>query len=75
MDDAIRQVAAYRDRLSAANARIERLESELIRLQRESESIEKKISVAQERAAWYRSKLLKFVTTKWIQQEKRKDGI
>ncbi len=26
------------------------------------------------RAAWYRAKLLAFVTSKWIAQEKRKDG-
>ena len=25
-------------------------------------------------AAWYRAKLLGFVTTKWIKQEKAKDG-
>lgn len=27
------------------------------------------------RAAWYRAKLLQFVTVKWIKQEKAKDGI
>ena len=27
------------------------------------------------RAAWYRAKLLGFVTTKWIKQEKAKDGV
>lgn len=27
------------------------------------------------RAAWYRAKLLQFVTTKWINEERKKDGI
>ena len=27
------------------------------------------------RAAWYRAKLLQFVTVKWIKQEKAKDGV
>lgn len=29
---------------------------------------------AQKDAAWYRAKLLGFVTTRWIKQEKAKDG-
>ena len=67
--------------------RIERLESQLgealeeltatralVRdLRRESDSLEKRLDVAQEKAAWYRAKLLAFVTTKWIKQEKAKD--
>ena len=48
--------------------------AELQRLRRESESIEKRFNIAQDKAAWYRSKLLGFVTTKWIKQEKAKDG-
>lgn len=88
MDEAIRQLAVYRDKYLAANKRIERLESQLgealeeltatravVRdLRRESDSLEKRLDVAQEKAAWYRSKLLAFVTTKWIKQEKTKDG-
>jgi peptidoglycan hydrolase CwlO-like protein len=68
--------------------RIERLEAQLgealgeltatralVRdLRRESESLEKRLDVAQEKAAWYRSKLLGFVSREWIKQEKAKDG-
>lgn len=45
------------------------------------DQLEKKLAKTQakldkqtQRASWYRSKLLKFVTTKWIKQEKWKDG-
>ena len=48
-------------------ARIEQLEKQLAKLQR-------KLDRQTNRAAWYRSKLLKFVTTKWIAEEKKKDG-
>jgi hypothetical protein len=68
--------------------RIERLEAQLgealeeltatralVRdLRRESESLGKRLDVAQEKAAWYRSKLLGFVSREWIKQEKAKDG-
>ena len=88
MDEAIRQLSIYRDKYLAGNKRIERLEAqlgealeeltatraELQRYRRESESLEKRLDVAQEKAAWYRAKLLGFVTTKWIKQEKAKDG-
>ncbi len=30
---------------------------------------------AQKDAAWYRAKLLGFVTTKWIKQERESDGV
>lgn len=46
------------------------------------DQLEKKLAKTQakldkqtQRADWYRSKLLKFVTTKWIKQEKAKDGM
>lgn len=88
MDEAVRLATAYRDKLLSANTRVERLESQLgealaeltamrslIRdLHRESNSLEKRLNIAQKNASWYRSKLLKFVTTKWIKQEKAKDG-
>ena len=48
--------------------------AELQRLRRESESLEKRLDVAQEKAAWYRAKLLGFVSREWIKQEKAKDG-
>jgi len=48
--------------------RIEQLEKQLAKLQR-------KLDRQTNRAAWYRVKLLKFVTTKWIAEEKKKDGI
>ena len=89
MDEAIRQLSIYRDKYLAGNKRIERLESQLgeayeeltatravVRdLRRECDSLEKRLDVAQEKAAWYRAKLLQFVTVKWIKQEKAKDGI
>ena len=88
MDEAIRQLSIYRDKYLAGNKRIERLEAqlgealeeltatraELQRHRRESESLEKRLDIAQENAAWYRAKLLQFVTVKWIKQEKAKDG-
>ena len=49
--------------------------AELQRHRRESESLEKRLDVAQEKAAWYRAKLLAFVTTRWIREAKKKDGI
>lgn len=69
--------------------RIERLEAQLgealeeltatravVRdLRRESDLLEKRLGVAQEKAAWYRAKLLAFVTTRWIREAKNKDGI
>ena len=48
--------------------------AELQRYRRESDSLEKRLDIAQEKAAWYRAKLLQFVTVKWIKQEKPKDG-
>ena len=30
---------------------------------------------AQRDAAWYRARLLKFVTTKWVKQERERDGV
>lgn len=88
MDEAVRLATAYRDKLLSANTRVERLESQLgealaeltamrslIRdLHRESNSLEKRLNIAQKSADWYRAKLLKFVTTKWIREEKAKDG-
>lgn len=88
MDEAIRQLSIYRDKYLAGNKRIERLESqlgealeeltatraELQRYRRESDSLEKRLDVAQEKAAWYRGKLLAFVTTRWIREAKKKDG-
>lgn len=88
MDEAVRQLTIYRDKYLAGNKRIERLEAQLgeayeeltatravIRdIRRESESLKKRLDVAQEEAAWYRQKLLQFVTTKWIKQEKAKYG-
>ena len=88
MDDALRQLSIYRDKYLAGNKRIERLEAQLgealeeltatrsvLRdLRRESDRLTKRLSVAHERASWYRAKLLGFVTTKWIKQEKAKDG-
>ena len=89
MDEAQRQLAIYRDKYLATKQRIERLEAQLgdaleeltatrsvLRdLRRESDRLTKRLSVAHEKAAWYRAKLLGFVTTKWIKQEKAKDGI
>lgn len=89
MDETQRQLAIYRDKYLASNQRIERLEAQLgealeeltatrsvLRdLRRESDRQIKRLSVAHEKASWYRAKLLGFVTTKWIAQEKRKDGI
>lgn len=89
MDEAIRQLSIYRDKYLAGNKRIERLEAqlgealeeltstraELQRYRRESESLEKRLDIAQGQAAWYRAKLLAFVTTKWIREAKAKDGM
>ena len=89
MDEAIRQLSIYRDKYLAGNKRIERLEAQLgealeeltatravVRdLRRESDSLEKRLDVAQEKAAWYRAKLLAFVTTRWIREAKKKDGV
>lgn len=88
MNEAIRQLSIYRDKYLANNKRIERLEAqlgealeeltatraELQRYRRESGLLENRLDVALGQAAWYRSKLLGFVTTKWIKQEKAKDG-
>ena len=49
--------------------------AELQRYRRESDSLEKRLDVAQEKAAWYRAKLLAFVTTRWIREAKAKDGV
>ena len=46
---------------------IEKLENQLYRLQLKADR-------QAMRAAWYRTKLLRFVTNKWIEQEKEKDG-
>jgi hypothetical protein len=50
-------------------------------LQRCIDSLERRLAKAiierdeaRNRAAWYRAKLLGFVTTRWIKQEKAKDG-
>lgn len=89
MDDTQRQLAIYRDKYLASNQRIERIEAQLgealeeltatrsvLRdLRRESDRLIKRLSVAQEKASWYRAKLLAFVTSKWIAQEKKRDGI
>lgn len=89
MDETQRQLAIYRDKYLASNHRIERLEAQLgealeeltatrsvLRdLRREGDRLTKRLSVAQGNASWYRAKLLSFVTSKWIAQEKRKDGI
>ena len=89
MDDALRQLSIYRDKYLAGNKRIERLEAQLSEaleeltatrsvlrdLRRESDRLTKRLSVAHERASWYRAKLLAFVTSKWIAQEKKKDGM
>ena len=88
MDEAVRQLSIYRDKYLAGKKRIERLEAQLgealeeltatravVRdLRRESDSLEKRLDIAQEKAAWYRAKLLQFATVKWIKQEKAKDG-
>ena len=88
MDEAMRQLSIYRDKYLAGNKRIERLEAQLgealeeltatravVRdLRRESDSLEKRLDIAQEKAAWYRAKLLGFVSREWIKQEKAKDG-
>ena len=88
MDETQRQLAIYRDKYLASKQRIERIEAQLgealeeltatrsvLRdLRRESDRLTKRLSVAHERASWYRAKLLSFVTSKWIAQEKRKDG-
>lgn len=47
-------------------ATIDQLEKKLAKLQA-------KLDRQTNRASWYRAKLLEFVTTKWIAQEKRKD--
>lgn len=89
MDEAVRQLTIYRDKYLAGNKHIERLEAqlgealeeltatraELQRYRRESESLERRLDVAQEKAAWYRQKLLAFVTTRWIREAKAKDGV
>jgi len=49
-------------------ATIDQLEKKLAKLQA-------KLDRQTSRASWYRAKLLKFVTTKWIAQEKKKDGM
>lgn len=89
MDEAIRLATVYRDKLLSANARVERLESQLgeslaeltamrslVRdLHRECNSLEKRLDAEQKKAAWYRSKLLKFVKTKWINEERKRDNV
>ena len=49
-------------------ATIDQLEKKLAKLQA-------KLDRQTSRASWYRAKLLKFVMTKWIEQEKKKDGM
>lgn len=89
MDEAIRQLAVYRDKYLAGKERIERLEAqlgeaheeltatraELQRYRRESGLLENRLDVALGQAAWYRQKLLAFVTTRWIREAKKKDGV
>jgi len=50
------------------------LESIIGKLQTQVLRLQAKADRQTMRAAWYRAKLLGFVTTKWIKQEKAKDG-
>jgi hypothetical protein len=74
MKDLQHRIERLEAQLGEALEELSATRAELQRYRRGSESIEKRLDVAQEKAAWYRSKLLGFVTTKWIKQEKAKDG-
>lgn len=50
------------------------LESMLSKLKTQVDRLQARADRQSRRAAWYRAKLLAFVTTKWIKQEKAKDG-
>lgn len=44
-------------------------------LEKKLKKMEVKLNTQTQRAAWYRSKLLKFVTTKWINEERKRDNV
>lgn len=90
MNEEIERLAgSYRDKFRAASERANRLQERLdgalnelydarsmVRwLKRKNETLQKGVDRQTNRAAWYRAKLLKFVTTKWIAEEKKKDGL
>ena len=89
MDEAIRQLAVYRDKYLAGNKRIESIEKHLadsleeltaVRsvlrdLRRENDKLANQLRIAQLKSSWYRSKMKKFATSKWIDEEMKKDGI
>ena len=89
MNDEIERLAgSYRDKFRAANERADMLKQRLdgalnelyearsmVRwIKRKNETLQKSVDRQTNRAAWYRAKLLKFVTTKWIAEERKKDG-
>lgn len=74
MKDLQHRIERLESQLGEALAELTAMRSLIRDLQRESNSLEKRLNIAQKRASWYRSKLLKFVTTKWIREEKKKDG-
>lgn len=74
MKDLQHRIERLEAQLGEALAELTAMRSLIRDLHRESNSLEKRLNIAQKNADWYRSKLLKFVTTKWIKQEKWKDG-
>jgi len=75
MKDLQHRIERLESQLGEALEELTATRAELQRYRRESDSLEKRLDVAQEKAAWYHAKLLQFVTVKWIKQEKAKDGI
>jgi len=51
------------------------LESKLSKLKTQVDRLQARADRQSRRAAWYRSKLLAFVTTRWIREAKAKDGV
>ena len=74
MKDLQHRIERLEGQLGEALAELTAMRSLIRDLHRESSSLEKRLDIAQEKAAWYRQKLLGFVTTKWIKQERAKDG-
>ena len=75
MKDLHHRIERLEAQLGEALGELMATRAKLQRYRRESDSLERRLDVAREKSAWYRQKLLGFVTTKWIAQEKRKDGM
>ena len=71
------QTEGVRERIAMTREQIEKIRDLQLRidwLERQIEKADDEKARALDRAAWYRAKLLRFVTTKWIKQERERDG-